>query len=82
MKWHGHFYAHYYGTKKVKDWSGPDHVMDPCPPPDVFFQRLYRGAGGYRKTIDQTNEDGERWVVFESESGEWHLFGEKEGNCG
>jgi hypothetical protein len=78
MMWRGHFYARYYGTKKVTYWDKPDHVMDPCEPPDVFFGKLYRGKGGYEKTVDADNGEGDRLVIFESESGEWHLFSVKE----
>jgi hypothetical protein len=75
MKWHGKFFAYYYGKKKV-NLREPDHIMNPCLPPEKFFEQLYRGAGGYRKTHDWVS-DNRRVVIFESDSGEWHLFGER-----
>lgn len=79
MKWRAVFYAYYFGKKKVEDWPAPDHVFDPCPPPEQFFEQLFKGKGGYRKTNDIERFD-RRWVTFESDSGEWHLFGVKEGD--
>lgn len=76
--WRGEFYAHYYGMREIIEHTKPDHVFDPCEPPEVFWERLYRGdESGYRKVVDFEHR-GERTVIFNSTSGEWRLYGKEE----